>query len=91
MKKVEKEIIVSGLDKLLEDVEGVEKVSKKLSEKELLEFIWNNFDNELIKSKNGMLKFLRGEGLSCSMNRVFNMYNVVDVEKKKEIIIDKVN
>jgi len=91
LKKVEKEIIVSGLDKLLEDVEGVEKVSKKLSEKELLEFIWNNFDNELIKSKNGMLKFLRGEGLSCSMNRVFNMYNVVDVEKKKEIIIDKVN
>jgi len=86
MKKVEKEIIVSGLDKLLEDVSLNGKVSKKMSEKELLEFVWNNFDNELIKSKNGMLKFLRGEGLSCSMDRVFNMYSIVEKEKKVKVV-----
>ena len=92
VKKVEKEIIVSGLDKLLSDVVINEKVSKKLSEKELLEFIWKNFDNEEIKSKNGMLKFLRSEGLSCSMDRVFKMYSVVSVEKKSVVVVDdKVN
>jgi len=85
MKKVEKEIIVSGLDKLLEDVSLNDKVSKKMSEKELLEFVWENFDNEDIKSKNGMLKFLRSSGLSCSMDRVFNMYGVVEKEKKVKV------
>ena len=91
LKKVEKEIIeVSGLDKLLEDVSINEKVSKKLTEKELLEFIWKNFNNESIKSKNGMLKHLRAEGLSCSMDRVFKMYLAVEKEMKKEAVaVDK--
>jgi len=80
---------VSGLDELLSDVLSNEKVSKKMSEKELLEFVWDNFDNEEIKSKNGMLKFLRGSGLSCSMDRVFNMYNLVD-KKKKVVIVEDV-
>ena len=80
---------VSGLDELLSDVLSNEKVSKKMSEKELLEFVWDNFDNEEIKSKNGMLKFLRGSGLSCSMDRVFNMYNLVDKKKKVAIVEDE--
>ena len=82
---LEEEIVVSGLDKLIENVSLNEKVSKKLSEKELLEFVWENFDKVEIKSKNGMLKFLRGSGLSCSMDRVFNMYNLV--EKKKKVVV----
>jgi len=88
---LEEEVVVSGLEKLLADVSINDKVSKKMTEKELLEFVWNNFENENIKSKNGMLKFLRSEGLSCSMDRVFKMYGVVSVEKKKEVVIDKVN
>jgi len=90
---LEEEIVVSGLDKLIENVSLNEKVSKKLSEKELLEFIWNNFENENIMSKNGMLKFLRGEGLSCSMDRVFKMYSIVSVEKKSVVVVvdDKIN
>ncbi len=76
---------VSGLEKLLSDVELNSEVKKRLSEKDLLNFVWANFDNEDIKSKNGMLKFLRSEGLSCSMDRVFKMYVVVEGEKKKEI------
>ena len=79
------------MDKLLVDVSANEKVSKKLSEKELLEFIWKNFNNEDIKSKNGMLKYLRSEGLSCSMDRVFKMYLVVEKEMKKEVVVDKVS
>jgi len=79
-KKIEEVIALSGLDLLLSDVLINEKVSKKISEKELLNFVWENFDNEDIKSKNGMLKFLRSSGLSCSMDRVFNMY--IKVEKE---------
>ena len=82
IKEIKEVEIVSGLDKLLSDVSINEKVSKKLSEKELLEFVWENFDNEEIKSKNGMSKFLRSEGNSCSMDRVFKMYEVVNKEKK---------
>ena len=89
MKKVNEEIKeVSGLDELLGEVLLNEKVSKKMSEKELLEFVWNNFDNEEIKSKNGMLKFLRSSNLSCSMDRVFNMYNLVEKKKKVAIVED---
>jgi len=86
MSRVKKIEVVSeevvGLDKLMEDVSLNMRVSRKLSEKELLEFVWENFDNEEIKSKNGMLKFLRGNGLSCSMDRVFVMYGKVEKEKK---------
>jgi len=85
MKKVNEIKEVSVLDKLLVDVVANEKVSKKMSEKELLEFVYNNFNNEDIKSKNGMLKFLRSSGLSCSMDRVFNMYLLVEKEIKKDI------
>ena len=87
--KVEEVVVVSGLDKLMEDVSLNSKVSKKMSEKELLKFVWDNFDNELIKSKNGMLKFLRGSGLSCSMDRVFIMYGKVEKEKKVKVVEDK--
>jgi len=80
VKKIEEVIELSGLDLLLNDVIINEKVNKKISEKELLNFVWENFNNEDIKSKNGMLKFLRGSGLSCSMDRVFNMY--IRVEKE---------
>jgi len=86
MRKVKEEIKeVSVLDRLLSDVLVNEKVSKKMSEKELLEFVYENFNNEDIKSKNGMLKFLRGSGLSCSMDRVFKMYLLVEKEIKKEV------
>jgi len=85
MKKVNEIKEVSVLDKLLVDVVANEKVSKKMSEKELLEFVYNNFNNEDIKSKNGMLKFLRSSGLSCSMDRVFKMYLLVEKEIKKDI------
>jgi len=78
-----KDVELSGLDLLLNDVIINEKVSKKISEKELLNFVWDNFNNEDIKSKNGMLKFLRGSGLSCSMDRVFNMYIRVEKEVKR--------
>ena len=76
---------VSVLDRLLEDVKLNEKVSKKMSEKELLEFVYEHFNDVDIKSKNGMLKYLRGSGLSCSMDRVFNMYSLVEVEIKKSL------
>jgi len=82
IEKVE-EVELSLVDRLLVDVLVNEKISKKMSEKELLEFIVENFDDEDIKSKNGMLKFLRGSGLSCSMDRVFNMYKLVESEKVK--------
>jgi len=86
MKKVNEEIKeVSVLDRMLEDVKSNEKVSKKMSEEDLLKFVYENFNNEDIKSKNGMLKFLRGSGLSCSMDRVFKMYNLVEKEVKKEV------
>jgi len=83
IKEIEEVVEVSVLDRLLEDVKLNEKVSKKMSEKELLEFVYENFNNEEIKSKNGMLKFLRSSGLSCSMDRVFNMYLLVEKELKK--------
>jgi len=83
-KIIESEVVeLSGLEKLMEDVSLNERVSKKINEKELLNFVWENFDNENIKSKNGMLKFLRSEGLSCSMDRVFKCYIVVEKEMKK--------
>jgi len=83
VKKVEEVVELSIVDRLMEDVLMNEKVSKKMSEKDLLEFIVENFDDEDIKSKNGMLKFLRSSGLSCSMDRVFNMYKLVESEKVK--------
>ena len=83
VKKIKEVVEVSILDRLLEDVKLNEKVSKKMSEKELLEFVYENFNKEEIKSKNGMLKFLRSSGLSCSMDRVFNMYLLVEKELKK--------
>ena len=83
VKKVEEVVELSVVDRLMEDVLMNEKVSKKMSEKDLLEFIVENFDDEDIKSKNGMLKFLRSSGLSCSMDRVFNMYKLVESEKVK--------
>ena len=89
VKKIKEVVEVSVLDRLLEDVKLNEKVSKKMSEKELLEFVYENFNNEEIKSKNGMLKFLRSSGLSCSMDRVFNMYMLVGKEVKKENVKDK--
>ena len=79
---------VSVLDRLLEDVKLNEKVSKKMSEKELLEYVYEHFNDEDIKSKNGMLKHLRGSGLSCSMDRVFNMYMLVEKELKSEAKTD---
>ena len=88
IEKVEKveEVELSLVDRLLVDVLVNEKISKKMSEKELLIFVSENFDNEDIKSKNGMLKYLRSEGNSCSMDRVFNMYKKVeDVVKKFSI------
>ena len=91
MRRVKKEIkAVSGLDKLLEEVSINEVSKKRLSEKELLEYVWDNFEE--VESKNGMLKRLRGEGLSCSMDRVFRMYGVVSNEKKlvKEIVEEEV-
>ncbi|RKY51919.1 MAG: hypothetical protein DRP93_09060 [Candidatus Neomarinimicrobiota bacterium] len=85
IEKVE-EVELSLVDRLLVDVLVNEKISKKMSEKELLIFVSENFDNEDIKSKNGMLKYLRSEGNSCSMDRVFNMYKKVeDVVKKFSI------
>ena len=83
-KNIVAEAEVSVLDRMLDDVKANEVVSKKMSEKELLEFVYGNFENEDMKSKNGMLKFLRGSGLSCSMDRVFKMYLLVEKELKKE-------
>jgi len=92
MKKVIEEIKeVSILDRMLEDVKSNEKVSKKMSEEDLLKFVYENFNNEEIKSKNGMLKFLRSSGLSCSMDRVFKMYLLVEKEVKKEVKEEKVS
>ncbi len=87
-KAIVAEAKVSILDRLLEDVKLNEKVSKKMSEKELLEYVYEHFNDEDIKSKNGMLKHLRGSGLSCSMDRVFNMYMLVEKELKSEAKTD---
>ena len=79
---MKKDIILNGL---LEEVALNTEVKKRMSEKDLLTFVYENFNNEDIKSKNGMLKFLRSEGLSCSMDRVFKMYVLVDSKIKKDI------
>lgn len=83
MKKVIKEDKV--LNDLLEEVSVNSEVKKRMSEEDLLKFVYENFNNEEIKSKNGMLKFLRSEGLSCSMDRVFKMYNLVEKNIVKEV------
>jgi hypothetical protein len=75
---------VTGLEALLQDASLNSEVKKRMTEAELIKFVWDNFEKEEIKSKNGMLKFLRAEGLSCSMDRVFKAYALVEQEKKKE-------
>ena len=84
MKREDKKIIDSLVDSV-----SLDEVSKRLSEKDLLEYVVKNFNNEDIKSKNGMLKFLRSEGLSCSMDRVFKMYVIVEKEFKKNEKVDE--
>ncbi len=93
MSSVKKEVVeveLKGIELLLSEVVLGEKVNRKMSEKELLNFVYENFNNEECKSKNSMLKFLRGSGLSCSMDRLFNMYKRVEKvcieEKRLEVI-----
>lgn len=74
---------VSGLDKLLMEVKEESGKSRKMSSEDLFNYVKDNFDE--VSSKNGMLKKLRGEGLSCSMDRVFNMYMRVDKVMVKEV------
>jgi len=91
MKKVIKEIEeveLSVAERLMADIVASEKVSKKMTEVDLLNFVADNIGDADIKSKNGMLKHLRASGLSCSMDRVFNMYKLVEDELKKEKIAE---
>lgn len=74
---------VSGLDKLLLEVKEESGKSRKMSSEELFNYIKDNFNE--VSSKNGMLKKLRGEGLSCSMDRVFSMFMRVDKVIDKEV------
>lgn len=51
----------------------------RLTDEELYEFIKINFMK--VRSKNGMVNRVRGQGLSASIARIHNIYN----EIKKEI------
>ena len=63
---------VTALESLLGDIKNESGKSRKMTSEDLFNYVNDNFDS--VASKNAMLKKLRGEGLSCSMDRVFTMY-----------------
>ena len=77
MNKLNKELF----NKVKESVVVVE--DNRVSDDKLLELIIIDFNK--VNSKNGMLKLLRNNGVSVSMNRCFKMYDLVLKNINKEV------
>ena len=77
MNKLNKELF----NKVKESVVVIE--DNRVSDDKLLELIIIDFDK--VSSKNGMLKLLRNNRVSVSMNRCFKMYELVVKNKNKEV------
>jgi len=73
---------ISPVEQLLNEAASNETTSKRLTEQQVIKMINDLWDE--VTSKNAMLKLMRANGYSISMNRVFEIYNKMLVLKNKE-------